>query len=47
MQGAHAFGRLVREKPRGSDDLVELQVQVTEVRAHEVPVGLLSMLRAG
>ena len=36
-------GGLVGKEPGSSDDLVELQVQVAEVCAHEVPVRLLSL----
>ena len=43
VQGAHAFSSLVGEEPGCGNNLVKLQVQVTEIRAHNVPVGLLSL----
>jgi hypothetical protein len=43
MQGPHPFRSLVCEEPGSSNNLVQLQVEVTEIRAYHVPVGLLSL----
>ena len=38
-----ALGGFVREQPDAGDNFVELQVEVAEVRAHDVPVRLLAL----
>ena len=43
VQRAHAFGDRVTGFARGVDDFVELQVQVPEVGADKIPVGLFAL----
>ena len=43
VQGAHALGHLIREGAGCFDDFIQLQVQVPEVRSHDVPVRLLAL----
>lgn len=43
VHGAHPLGDVVGEVAGGVDDLVELQVEVAEVLADDVPVGLLAL----
>jgi hypothetical protein len=43
MQGPHPLCRLVGEEPGSSNNFVQLQVKVTEIGPHQVPVGLLSL----
>ena len=43
VERAHPLGDVVAELPGGVDDLVELQVQVAEVLADDVPVRLLAL----
>src|SRR5699024_7897949 len=42
VQRAHPLGDVVGARTRDRDHLVEVQVQVAEVRAHDVPVRLLA-----
>src|SRR5699024_6944025 len=41
VQGPHPFGDLIAAGTSDVRDLVEVEVEVPEVRAHDVPVGLL------
>src|SRR5699024_9931328 len=41
VQCTHPFGEGVRAFACDADDLIEVEVQIAEVRPHEVPVGLL------
>ncbi len=43
LEGAHALGDLVAEPACGLDDLVQLQMQVTEVLADDAPMRLLPL----
>ena len=43
MQGPHPFGHVIGELAGCVNDFVELQVEVPEVGAHDVPVGLLAL----
>ena len=43
VEGPHALGNVIGEEACGRDDFIQLQVEVAEVGAHEVPVGLLSL----
>ena len=43
VEGAHAFGDRVTGFARAVDDLVQLQVQVSEVGSDQVPVGLFAL----
>ena len=43
VEGAHPLGDVVAEGAGVVDDLVELEVEVAEVLADDVPVGLLAL----
>lgn len=41
MKGAHALGDLIAAGPGDVRDFVEIEVEIAEVRAHDVPMRLL------
>jgi hypothetical protein len=43
MQGTHPFGGVICELAGSVHDFIQLQVEVPEVGAHDVPVGLLAL----